>query len=139
MASLCFRTSVVLALIAAGLALWMTATHDYRALHAELVLFILGWGSFMLYGLYYRSSGSAASGLARVHYLVALVGVIIEAVGIAGTEWGNPFFDPFRIIGAFIVAAGFVLFAIVVLRSEIRCQRSVDRVRRIIASLTSDL
>ena len=42
MASLCFRTSVVFALVAAGLSLWMTANHDYRALHAEVVLFVLG-------------------------------------------------------------------------------------------------
>jgi hypothetical protein len=114
MPSLCFRTSVILALAAAGLALWMTATHDFRALHAEVVLNLLGWGSFMLYGLYYRAAGAAASGLARLHYFVALVGVIVEAVGIAGTEWGNPFFDPIRIIGAFIIAVGFVLFAIIV-------------------------
>jgi hypothetical protein len=113
MASLCFRTSVILALVAAGLALWMTATHDFRALHAEVVLNVLGWGSFMIYGLYYRTI-AAASGLARLHYFVALVGVIVEAIGIAGTEWGNPFFDPLRIVGAFIVAAGFVLFAVIV-------------------------
>lgn len=114
MASLCFRTSVIFALVAAALALWMTATHDYRALHAEVVLFVLGWLSFLGYGLYYRTIAAAAAGLAKLHYVVALVGVIVEAVGIIGTEWGNPFFDPFRIIGAFIVAVGFVLFAIVV-------------------------
>jgi hypothetical protein len=113
MASLCFRTSAVFAIVAAGLALWMTANHDYRALHAEVVLFVLGWGSFMAYGLYYRTI-AAAAGLARFHYLVALVGVIVEAIGIVGTEWGNPFFDPIRIIGALIVAVGFVLFAIIV-------------------------
>jgi len=118
MASLCFRTSVILALAAAALALWMTATHDFRALHAEVVLNVLGWGSFMLYGLYYRTVAGAAGGLARLHYLVALAGVIVLAIGIAGTEWGNPFFDPFRIIGAFIVAVGFVLFAIIVLGSD---------------------
>jgi hypothetical protein len=114
MASLCFRTSVVFALVASGLALWMTATHDYRALHAEVVLFVLGWGSFMAYGLYYRTTAAAAAGLVKIHYVAALVGVIVEAIGIMGTEWGNPFFDPFRIIGAFIVAIGFVLFAIIV-------------------------
>ena len=114
MASLCFRTSIVFALVAAGLALWMTATHDYRALHAEVVLFVLGWVSFMTYGLYYRTIAAAVAGLAKIHYIVALVGVIVEAVGNIGTEWGNPFFDPFRIIGAFIVAVGFVLFAIIV-------------------------
>jgi hypothetical protein len=113
MASVCFRTSAVFAIVAAGLALWMTANHDYRALHAEVVLFVLGWGSFMAYGLYYRTI-AAAAGLAKLHYVVALVGVIVEAIGITGTEWGNPFFDPFRIIGALIVAVGFVLFAIVV-------------------------
>ena len=114
MAALCFRTSAVFALVAAGLALWMTATHDYRAFHAEVVLFVLGWGSFMAYGLSYRTIAAAAAGLAKLHYVVALVGVIVEAIGIMGTEWGNPFFDPFRIIGAFIVAVGFVLFAIIV-------------------------
>lgn len=114
MASLCFRTSVLLAIIAAALALWMTATHDYRALHAEVVLNVLGWSSFMLYGLYYRTIAAPVSGFARLHYLVALVGVLVESAGIVGTEWGNPFFDPIRIIGALIVAVGFVLFAIVV-------------------------
>jgi hypothetical protein len=115
MPSLHFRTSVILALVAAGLTLWMAATHDFRALPAEVVLNVLGWGSFMIYGLYYRSIAIASGGLPRLHYFVALVGVIVEAMGIAGTEWGNPFFDPFRIIGAFIVAVGFVLFAIIVL------------------------
>jgi hypothetical protein len=114
MASLCFRTSVVFALVAAGLALWMTATHDYRALPAEVVLYALGWGSFMLYGLYYRTIAAAAPGLAKLHYVVALIGVIVDAVGIAGTEWGNPLFDPVRIIGAFVVAIGFVLFTVIV-------------------------
>jgi hypothetical protein len=71
----------------------------------------------MIYGLYYRTI-AAATGLARLHYFVALLGVIVEAIGILGTEWGNPFFDPFRIIGAFIVAVGFVLFAIIVLGSQ---------------------
>jgi len=114
MVSLCFRTSVVFGLVAAGLALWMTATHDYRALHAEVVLFVLGWVSFMTYGLYYRTIAAGTADLAKIHYIVALVGVIVEAVGIAGTEWGNPSFDPIRIIGAFIVAISFVLFAIIV-------------------------
>ena len=124
MASLCFRTSIVFALVAAGLALWMTATHDYRALHAEVVLFVLGWVSFMAYGLYYRTIAAAVAGLAKIHYIVTLVGVIVEAVGIMGTEWGNPFFDPFRIIGAFIVAVGFVLFAIIVFATRETAARS---------------
>jgi hypothetical protein len=124
MPSLHFRTSVILALVAAGLALWMAATHDFRALPAEVVLNVLGWSSFMIYGLYYRSVAIAPGGLARLHYFVALVGVIVEAMGIAGTEWGNPFFDPFRIIGAFMVAVGFVLFAIIVLGAREAAARS---------------
>ena len=124
MPSLHFRTSVVLALVAAGLALWMTATHDFRALPAETLLSVLGWASFMIYGLYYRAVAGASAGLARLHYFVALVGVVVEAIGIAGTEWGNPFFDPIRIIGALIVALGFVLFAIIVLGTHEVAARS---------------
>ena len=41
-----------------------------------------------------------------------------------GTEWGNPFFDPFRIIGALIVAIGFVLFAIIVFATREAAARS---------------
>lgn len=118
MPALYFRTAVILALVASGLALWMAATHDFRALHAEVVLFVLGWGSFMLYGLYYRSVPEAPLGLARLHYFVALICVAVEAIGIAGTEWGNPFFDPFRLIGALVIAAGFVLFAVIALRAR---------------------
>ena len=110
--------------MAAGLALWMTANHDYRPLHAEVVLFVLGWASFMAYGLYYRTIAAAAAGLAKLHYVIALVGVIVEAIGIIGTEWGNPFFDPFRIIGALIVAIGFVLFAIIVFATRETAARS---------------
>jgi FtsH-binding integral membrane protein len=124
MASLCFRTSVLFALVAAGLALWMTANHDYRALQAEVALFVLGWVSFMAYGLYYRTIAAAAAGIAKIHYIVALIGVTVEAVGIIGTEWGNPFFDPFRIIGALIVAIGFVLFAIIVFATRETAARS---------------
>ncbi|MGH6891484.1 MAG: hypothetical protein ACREEP_04435 [Dongiaceae bacterium] len=114
MPSLHVRTAIVLALIAAGLALWMAASHDSRALPAEAVRNALGWGSFMLYGLYYLAAPAASAGLARLRYFVALSGVAVEAIGIAGTEWNNPFFDPFRIFGALIVAGGFVLFGIIV-------------------------
>ena len=43
-----------------------------------------------------------------------------EAIGIAGTESGNPFFDLFRIIGALIVAIGFVLFGIIIFQGRAR-------------------
>ena len=85
---------------------------------------MLGWASFMIYGLYYRAVAGASAGLARLHYFVALVGVVVEAIGIAGTEWGNPFFDPIRIIGALIVVLGFVLFAIIVLGTREVAARS---------------
>lgn len=124
MPSLHFKTAVILALIAAGLALWMAATHDFRALPAEVALNVLGWGSFMLYGLYYLAVTGFSSGfnlgLARIHYFVALVGVAVESIGIAWTEWGNPFFDIFRIVGALIVAIGFVLFGIIVFQARPR-------------------
>jgi len=111
-----FRTAIILALIAAGLALWMAATHDFRAMPAEIALNVLGWASFMLYGLYYLAVPGASAGLARLHYFVALVGIAVASIGIAGTEWGHPLFDPLRVIGALIVAAGFVLFGLIVFR-----------------------
>ncbi len=113
-----FRTAIILAIIAAGVSLWMTATHDFRAMPAEIALNVLGWASFMLYGLYYRAVQMTAGGLERVHYAVALIGVALAAVGIAGTEWGHVLFDPLRVIGAIIVALGFVLFGMIVFRSR---------------------
>lgn len=113
-----FRTAIILAVIAAGLSLWMTATHDYRAMPAEIALNVLGWASFMLYGLYYRAVQTSAGGLERIHYFVALVGVAVAAVGIAGTEWGHVLFDPVRVVGAIVVALGFVLFGMIVFRTR---------------------
>ncbi len=111
-----FRTAVILAVIAAGLSLWMTATHDFRALPAEAALNVLGWASFMLYGLYYRAAQVSVGGLERIHYVVALIGVAVAAIGIAGAEWGHVLFDPFRVVGAIIVALGFILFGVIVFR-----------------------
>ncbi len=113
-----FRTAVILAVIAAGLGLWMAATHDFRAMPAELALSVLGWASFMLYGLYYRAVQATAGGLERIHFFVALAGVAVAAIGIAGTEWGHVLFDPFRVIGAVLVALGFILFGAIVFRAR---------------------
>lgn len=113
-----FRTAIVLALIAAVLGLWMAATHDFRAMPAEVALNVLGWASFMLYGLYFAAAPGAVTALARLHYFVALIGVAVLAIGIAGTEWGHFLFDPLRIVGALVVAIGFVLFGLIVFRGR---------------------
>lgn len=112
------RTAVIFALVAAGLMIWMCATHDFRALPAEAALNLLGWASFMLYGLYYRGYQTATGGLERLHYFVALIGAAVAAIGIAGTEWGHPLFDPLRVIGALAIALGFVLFGLIVFRGR---------------------
>jgi hypothetical protein len=113
-----FRTAAILALVAAGLGLWMAATHDFRAVPAEVALNVLGWASFMLYGLYFAAMPGPVSGLAWLHYFVALIGVAVAALGIAGTEWGHPLFDPLRVIGALAIALGFVLFGLIVFRGR---------------------
>jgi hypothetical protein len=114
-----FRVSVMLALVgmAAGIAMGIKQDFSLAPAHAHLNL--LGFVVLFLAALYYRVVPEAAATLlAKVHAVTAIIGAIVFPIGIAGVlSFGHERFEPVVIIGALIVFSGMAQFAFIVFRA----------------------
>ena len=75
-------TSIVFALIGMGYGMYMAGSENHLLAGAHAHNNLLGWVTMAIYGLYYRSVPSAVTGLATIHYWVALVANLVFPVGI---------------------------------------------------------
>lgn len=118
LASLCFRTAVVLALIGFALGIAMGLMRDFSLGPAHVHINLIGWVSFFLYGAFYALVPSAAKGrLPRLHYGLALTGGLAMAARlVADDERG--IFMAISVAGTFIVYAGLAIFAWIVFRAR---------------------
>ncbi|MBD3836864.1 hypothetical protein [Brevundimonas sp.] len=65
-----------------GIQMAISGEHLFAPAHAHLNL--VGWATMGLFGLYYHSvPAAAARGLAKAHFVIALVGVVLMVPGIA--------------------------------------------------------
>lgn len=109
-------TSVVFALIGMGYGMYMAASQDHLLAGAHAHNNLLGWVTMAIYGLYYRAVPPAVSGLATVHFWVALIANIVFPIGIGMAILGiNP--APAAIGGALEMLA-MLIFAYTVLRNR---------------------
>ena len=94
-----------------GIHMGMSGDHGQFPTHAHINL--VGWVSFMLYGLVYRSFPAAAqSRLAAWHFWFANAGVLLLVVGVAGIMNGHEEqFEPVAGIGGIISLIGVLIFA----------------------------
>jgi len=107
-------TAIVFALIGMGYGMYMAASQDHLLAGAHAHNNLLGWVTMAIYGLYYRAVPPAVTGLATVHYWVALIANIIFPIGIGMAILGmNP--APAAIGGALEILA-MLIFAYTVLR-----------------------
>ena len=117
LASTFFLTAALCALIGMGWGIQMSATHDHSLSPAHGHLNLIGFVAMSVYGAFFALSPLAAdSGLARIHYGLALAAVVIIAPGIAvaiSTE--NPILAQ---IGSVLTILSMVTFIVVILRSR---------------------
>lgn len=95
----------------------MSVTHDHTLSPAHAHLNLLGWVTFGLIGLYYHQVPAAAeTGLARLHLLLATLGLVLIVPGIvlAITERT----EVLAAAGSFITLAAMLVFGVIVLRSR---------------------
>jgi hypothetical protein len=119
LASLCFRTAVIIALIGFGLGIGMGMARDFTLAPAHAHLNLLGYVSFFLYGAFYALLPSAANGvLPRIHYFLALIGAVLMTGGIAAVVYDYRELIPLAFAGAFIAYAGLLVFAWIVFRAK---------------------
>lgn len=106
---------VVSALLGMLWGIQMAATHDHALSPAHGHLNLVGWVSLMLFGLYYQVNPAAElSRLAKVHLIIAVVGVALLVPGIAMAISGRT--ELLAILGSFVTLASMCVFAAVVLR-----------------------
>ncbi|WP_137701308.1 hypothetical protein [Marimonas lutisalis] len=78
-----FATGTVAVTLGMVWGIQMSATHDHTLSGAHAHLNLVGWATMALMGLYYHVTPAAAEkALAKVHYLVALAGLVIMIPGI---------------------------------------------------------
>src|SRR5262250_2759004 len=90
MVSWLFRVSVLLGLFGMALGIVMGIRQDFALAPAHAHLNLLGFVALFLAGLYYRVvPEAAASILAKVHAVAAIVGALLFPVGIASVLLGD--------------------------------------------------
>jgi cbb3-type cytochrome oxidase subunit 1 len=117
--SLSFKAAVLF--LAAGMAwgMQMAISHDHSAYPAHAHLNLLGWVSLFLIGLYYRLHPVLERArLAFVQIWLWIVGVIVQAIGVALVTTGNETAEPAAAIGSILVVVSMLMFAWLLFRTE---------------------
>lgn len=119
--SLFFRTAVLLGLAGVLLGIVMGVSQDFRLAHMHAHLNLLGWVGFFLYGGFYALAPAAARGLLpKLHYGLALLGLLIFMAGLCGIALtADMALAPLAAIGSLLHLAGLLVFVWVVFRTRI--------------------
>lgn len=113
------RVAVIYLIVGMCLGLGMGISEDHRLFPAHAHIGLVGWASFAVYGLVYRSFPSAAaSRLARWHFWLANAGALLLVVGVAGINLGNEEFVPLAAAGGVISVVGALVFGTILFRAN---------------------
>jgi hypothetical protein len=121
LASLFFRTAILLAIAGIVLGIFMGVNQDFRLAHMHAHLNLLGWVSFFIFGGYYALFPQAAHGvLPRLHYGLCLVGLMIFMSGLVTIGLDTPVkLEVCAAIGSLLILLGFIAFALIIFRTRV--------------------
>lgn len=111
-----FGLAVLAALIGMTLGIVMAAQQDFGLSPVHAHINLVGWASLAVFGLGYRAGLAKNDGLARLHFWIALAGIVVFPIGIyyaitQHVEIG-------AMIGSLLVLASMLLFGINFLRAR---------------------
>lgn len=115
--ALFLRTAVVVALAGMALGIAMGASHDHTLQTVHVHMNLVGWASMFLFGLFYRLVPAADGVLARWHYAIAALGLLIFAGGLTGIMLGKAWGEAGAIVGSLLTILSMALFAGIVFRA----------------------
>ncbi|MBY8916241.1 hypothetical protein KUG85_12925 [Nitratireductor sp. L1-7-SE] len=116
LARVCWITAPLYAVLGMSFGIYMAASGDHTLAPAHGHLNLLGWVTIGLYGAFYTLVPQAAEGrLARLQVLLAQLGVIVTAPGIAFAILGMG--EGLAKAGAVLILLGALLFLIIVVRA----------------------
>jgi hypothetical protein len=116
MGKLFLVSGVLCGLVGMSLGIHMGAAHDFTLAPAHAHLNLVGYVTLFLAGLFYQTHPQAEGGLAKLHFLLGLLGALVLATGIGGSVKQLPWGEPTAIAGSFVTIAGMILFTIQVIR-----------------------
>ncbi|MCV2881743.1 hypothetical protein [Actibacterium sp. XHP0104] len=110
-----FAAAVICVTCGMGLGIAMAASGDHALGGAHAHLNLVGWATMALFGVYYYLTPQAArAGLARIHLLLAIGGVVLMVPGIAMAVMQKG--EGLAIAGSMITGASMLVFLVTVLR-----------------------
>jgi hypothetical protein len=112
-----FLAAVLCVMTGMSLGIWMGIAQQFQFAPVHAHLNLVGWATMALFAIYYRLTPQAAQGwLPRVHAVLAIVGIIGMASGLAGEIAGHEEFMPALLAGSLLTAASMLLFLFTVVR-----------------------
>jgi hypothetical protein len=100
------------------LGIGMAASHNHRMMPVHAHLNLVGCASMAIFSLFYQLVPEAASmGLAKIHFWIANLGLLIMAPGIALVLSGVPEGEFGAIAGSLITLGSFLLFIFIVFKT----------------------
>lgn len=117
-AFLFFLTAVLCVSIGMGWGIQMSASQDHSLYGAHAHLNLVGWATMGLFGLYYAVTPQAAQGvLPKIHYALALSGVVLMVIGIVMVLTERS--EMPVVIGSFLTIGSMLVFLYTVFRNGI--------------------
>lgn len=112
-----FKVGILFLIAGIGVGLHMAIGGDHSAMGAHAHINLLGWVTSALFGIYYAlNREKAATRLAYVQFAVYTLGVLVMTPALYMLLTGHPGAEPVVATGSFLVAAGVLLFALVLFR-----------------------
>lgn len=110
-----FSLGVLSVLIGMVWGIQMSATQDHTLAPAHAHLNLIGWVSFAIFAFYYHLvPGAAAGTLPKVHFALALAGLILIVPGIAMAVQDTG--ETLAKIGSILTVLSMATFGVIVLR-----------------------
>jgi cbb3-type cytochrome oxidase subunit 1 len=109
-----FASAIIYAILGMTLGLIMGMTQDHSQMPTHAHLLLIGWATFALFGLFYHAFPSAAANaLARVHFWLAEVSLVVLVIGLYLIFSGNPGADPVAAVASIGLLASMILFGFI--------------------------
>ena len=118
-----FATAALAVTIGMGWGIQMSASGDHSLAGAHAHLNLVGWVTMAIFGVYYLlTPGAAASTLSKVHYALALAGLVTLVPGIvlAITEQG----EGLAKLGSVLTVLSMLLFLVTLFRHGFGTRRA---------------
>jgi len=120
-AQLFFKSAVIFLMIGVAVGLHMAISDDHGTFPAHAHINLLGWVTGALFGFYYAlNPAKAERRIAMIHFFVYTAGLVVMLPALYIMLLGNEWVEPILAAGSMIVAAGVLIFAVVVFSAEKR-------------------